>query len=187
MSKTVPLVPKLRAATIDDADDIGSLHARVWLSTYHRPVPSAAVIKLDAAYRQRQWRQLFQQQTADQIILVTEIEQAMVGMILGTPAQEAHFGDRAEVKYLYVDPAYARKGIGRRLLSRLAFVLRQRHHRAIGLGVVVGNDAAIVFYEALDGIQIGRYVDPGPIWRSDNLIYVWDDIDGLCSFTESDG
>jgi hypothetical protein len=65
--------------------------------------------------------------------------------------------------------------------------LRQRHHRAIGLGVVVGNDAAIVFYEALDGIQIGRYVDPGPIWRSDNLIYVWDDIDGLCSFTESDG
>ena len=42
--------------------------------------------------------------------------------------------------------------------------------------VVVGNAPAIAFYEALGGRKAGAYTDPGPMWRSENLFYVWDDL-----------
>jgi ribosomal protein S18 acetylase RimI-like enzyme len=178
---------KIRAAALADANDVGRLHAHAWQTTYHQLAPSAAIEQLDVAHRQYQWRQLLAQQTPDQIILVAEIDRMVVGMILGGPANVPQFGDRAEVKYLYVEPAHARQGIGRLLLSRLASALRQRGHHSIALGVVAENESALRFYEALGGRQEGHYVDPGPIWRSDNLIYVWDDIDGLCSMAGSVG
>ena len=47
------------------------------------------------------------------------------------------------------------------------------------LGVVVGNKPAMAFYEALGGRVAGTYIDPGPLWRSDNLIFVWDEVSDL--------
>jgi len=47
--------------------------------------------------------------------------------------------------------------------------------------VVNGNDHAIAFYQHLGGQRIGRYTDPGPIWRSDNLVYAWDDLTALAA------
>jgi hypothetical protein len=53
---------------------------------------------------------------------------------------------------------------------------------SIGLGVVIGNETALNFYQALGAHLVGRYQDPGPLWRSDNLLYAWDD---LALLTES--
>lgn len=47
------------------------------------------------------------------------------------------------------------------------------------LGVVAGNDGAVAFYQALGGRLAGRYLDPGPLWRSENLIFVWDELSEL--------
>ena len=65
---------------------------------------------------------------------------------------------------------FARRGIGRRLMAQMAAILQARGHAGIGLGVVVGNTPAIAFYEAMGGRKIGAYTDPGPMWRSDNLL-----------------
>jgi hypothetical protein len=49
----------------------------------------------------------------------------------------------------------------------------------VALGVVDGNDRAVAFYQHLGGRRIGRYTDAGPVWRSDNLAYAWDDLAAL--------
>ncbi len=45
--------------------------------------------------------------------------------------------------------------------------------------------AAIAFYEALGGRKIGAYTDAGPMWRSDNLLYIWDDLRRLTDLRQS--
>ena len=88
-------------------------------------------------------------------------------------------GPRAEILHLYVDPAFAGRGLGRRLMRDLARHARAEGYPGVALGVVEGNDGAIAFYERLGGRCIGRYTDPGPIWRSQNLAYAWDDLTPL--------
>ena len=96
------------------------------------------------------------------------------GSVGGSPT-EAAFGRLGEVKYLYVATRCARQGIGRTLLARRAGRLAALGYGGIGLGVVVGNDPALAFYRALGARVAGRYTDPGPLWRSDNHLCVWDD------------
>jgi ribosomal protein S18 acetylase RimI-like enzyme len=63
----------------------------------------------------------------------------------------------------------------------MAAALAERGYAALGLGVVVGNAPAIAFYEAQGGRRAGAYTDPGPLWRSHNLLYAWDDLAALAS------
>ena len=52
---------------------------------------------------------------------------------------------------------------------------------ANGDGVVDGNEGAIGFYTRLGGQGVGAYTDPGPRWRSRNLVFVWDDLPALAA------
>ena len=110
------------------------------------------------------------------ITTLAVIDDEITGFTQTAPSSEPIFAGRAELKYLYVAAAWTRCGIGRSLLSDAARCLQRQGHDAMGLGVVAGNAAAIRFYEATGGREAGRYTDPGPLWRSENLLYVWDDL-----------
>ncbi|MBW8727915.1 MAG: GNAT family N-acetyltransferase [Inquilinus limosus] len=134
---------------------------------------------LDVARRQARWEAILADPA--QIALVAEIGGVLAGFGLAGPPGDPAYGDRGEVKYLYVGRDFARRGLGRRLLAAMAAALVERGYPALGLGVVVGNDPAIAFYEAQGGRRIGAYTDPGPLWRSDNLLYAWDDLKALAA------
>lgn len=111
-----------------------------------------------------------------QCVLLAEQGSQLVGIgAIGAPSEPA-FEGRGEIRSLYVDPLVKRQGLGRRIMRELAGQLAAMGYSGAALGVVVGNDLAIAFYSSLGGRMIGRYSDPGPIWRSDNLIFVWDDL-----------
>jgi len=165
---------ELRSASRADAGELARIHAGVWRETYRELAPEEAIRRLDEDRRRAFWVRLLREPGPETALVVATWDGAVAGFALGGPATEAAFEGRAEVKYLYVDRAHARRGIGRRLLSALFAELWARGASGIGLGVVVGNDPAIAFYEAMGGRRQGRYVDPGPIWRSENLLYVWD-------------
>jgi ribosomal protein S18 acetylase RimI-like enzyme len=78
-----------------------------------------------------------------------------------------------------VAAAFNRMGIGRDLLLHLARHMKEAGYNGVGLGVVVGNDPAIAFYKRMGGERAGSYTDPGPVWRSQNYLYVWDDLPAL--------
>jgi ribosomal protein S18 acetylase RimI-like enzyme len=136
----------------------------------------AAIAALTASHRLKQWRAALAADDPQAATLVAETAGNIVGFVRAAPPQEPLFEGRCEVKYLYVGQDQARRGIGRLLLTLIAQHLQGQGHRALALGVVVGNAPVIKFYEALGGRVIGRYTDPGPLWRSDNLLYAWDEL-----------
>lgn len=169
----------LRFAEIADAEAIAHLHVTVWRQTYRDLAPREAFALLDKRYRLEKWQEKLSQPSTDQLVLLAETADRLVGMgAAGAPSDDA-FGGRGEIKFLYVDQDFKRQGIGRRLLWRLAIHLAERRYPGAALGVVEGNRTAAAFYQALGATVIGRYVDPGPIWRSHNIVMAWDALDGL--------
>ena len=169
----------LRSATLADAPAIARFHVMVWRDTYRELAPPEAHAILDVARRERSWSASLAAPAPDRIVLVAESEGRLVGIGAAGAPTDAVFGGRGEIGSLYVDPALKRRGIGRALLSGLAAHLRGRGYGGAALALVEGNDRAAAFYEALGGRVVGDYLDPGPIWRSRNIVYAWDDLDAL--------
>jgi ribosomal protein S18 acetylase RimI-like enzyme len=169
----------VRAAVPDDAAAIAALHARVWHATYRSLAPAAAIAALTAQVRLERWCALLRAPAPGQVTLVADDGGALAGFGQLAPASNDAFGARVEVRYLYVDTAYQARGIGRRLMTALARAAIDQGAVGVALGVVNGNDRAIAFYQQLGGRHIGRYMDAGPVWRSDNLVYAWDDLAAL--------
>lgn len=166
----------IRPAVADDAAAIARLHRSVWCDTYRDLAPAGACRVLDEDFRRARWADMLASPRKHQCVLVAEQGNRLVGIgAIGAPSEEA-FAGRGEIRSLYVDPSVKRQGLGRRLMRELAAELAAMGYSGAALGVVVGNDPAIAFYRSLGGRVIGQYTDPGPIWRSDNLIFVWDDL-----------
>ncbi|MDL2397747.1 GNAT family N-acetyltransferase [Rhizobium mayense] len=167
---------RIRPATMADATAIAGLHVAVWRDTYRELAPIEAFRVLDEAYREDKWAAALANPDRHQLVLVAEQGNRLVGIgAVGAPSQTA-FEGRGEIRSLYVDPAIKRRGLGRRLMGKLAEHLAALQYPGAALGVVAGNDPAIAFYQSLGGRMIGRYTDPGPIWRSDNIVVAWDDL-----------
>jgi ribosomal protein S18 acetylase RimI-like enzyme len=168
----LPAQIAIRPATPNDLDAIVPLHVAVWRDTYRDLAPAEAVERLDEAARRPLWVAMLGRPGT----LAAVDGTALVGFAQVAPAGDAAFEGRPELKYLYVARSHARQGIGRRLLSEAARYAVAQGHRDLGVGVVVGNAPAIRFYEASGARRAGLYRDPGPLWRSDNALYVWDSL-----------
>jgi ribosomal protein S18 acetylase RimI-like enzyme len=169
----------LRQAVLADVDAIAALHVAVWRFTYRDLAPEAAMQALDIPLRRARWIETLTTPKEDQIALVAESDGDLAGFGLAGPPGDASFGGRGEIKFLYVAGKFQRRGIGRGLIAAMARHLAERGYTGVGLSVVIGNESAIAFYEGLGGRSIGNFTDPGPLWRSANLIYAWDDMPAL--------
>ncbi|SMF16121.1 Ribosomal protein S18 acetylase RimI [Tistlia consotensis] len=169
----------LRPARRSEAETLTMLHVAIWRETYRELAPPETVATLDVERRLGRWREMLAD--PERIVLVAEAAGGLAGFGVAGPPSDPVFGARGEVKLLYVAAGFARQGLGRRLLAALAGGLLARGYGGLALGVVVGNDPAIAFYEALGGRRLTAYRDRGPLWRSDNLAYVWDDLPALAA------
>jgi GNAT superfamily N-acetyltransferase len=103
----------------------------------------------------------------------------VIGIGGAGPPSQVLFGARGEFKHLYLDPEVQGRGLGRRMMAALAGRIAGWGYDGGALGVVEGNLPALGFYARLGGREIGRYADPGPIWRSDNIALAFDDLSAL--------
>lgn len=176
--------PLLRWAGQDDADQVAELHLRAWRRAYPGLAPQAAYQVLDLSARQLSWRGMLGGSDHGRFTLLAEVGERLVGFChagLGSDPPDPVFGSHARVKYLYLDPRCIGRGLGGRLLSAAAAALRERGARSLALGVVTGNGPAIAFYRHKGATVAGSFIDPGPVWRSRNLLCLWEDIGDLAS------
>ncbi|MBA1156837.1 GNAT family N-acetyltransferase [Microvirga mediterraneensis] len=169
----------IRLAQKADAPLIARLHFHTWRETYRDLAPQAAFDGVTEEVRLARWQSMLADEGSERIILVAEIDGQLAGFGMAGPPSHEIFQGRAEIKFLYVGAAFKRQGVGRELLLRLARHMMKAGYDGVGLGVVAGNDPAIAFYEGMRGTREGNYTDPGPIWRSDNHLYVWDDLPAI--------
>ncbi len=169
----------LRGATPADAEAIAALHVRVWRETYRGLATQAAWDALTEAVRLERWRETLADQDPRQRTLVAEGPTGLLGFGTACAPTEAIFAGRGEIRWLHIAGEARRTGLGRRLMAALAGQLAEWGYRGCALAVVVGNDPAVAFYEALGGRRAGGFTDPGPLWRSDNIVFVWDELADL--------
>lgn len=171
----------VRRAEPSDAQAIARVHVDVWRETMRALASPSVFAALDEEHRLRYWTKKLSEAEPHQLVLMAEVSSRVIG--IGAIGQPSHpiFGSRAEIKNLYILPSFQRQGMGKRLLRDLAIHAKDMGYGAVALSVVKGNEPACRFYEALHARKIGEFRDPGPIWRSDNIVYAWDDIDALTS------
>lgn len=170
---------RLRPAQLKDAEAIAALHVQVWRETYRGLATQAAWDALTPQVRLIRWREVLSSSDPRQCTLLAERGNKLVGFGSACAPTEALFEGRGEIRWLHIAGSAQRTGLGRRLMSALATQLDAWGYHGCALAVVVGNEPAIAFYEALGGRRGGGFTDPGPLWRSDNIVFVWDELSDL--------
>ena len=66
-------------------------------------------------------------------------------------------GETCEVKRMFVEPAYRKRGIARALMLRLLERARERGYRRVRLGTLHTMTAAQALYRDLGFVEIPRY------------------------------
>lgn len=168
-----------RAADRDDLDAIVRLHLRSWRQSMKNLAPPAAYAALDETYRTAQWMRMLGSPGPDDLWLVCESGREIIGVGGACAPTHDSFAERGEIRFLYLDPACQRRGLGRQLLSRLAEHLIGHGYHGIALSVVEGNTSARAFYRALGGREVGFHTFPSKIWPSRDVIICWDDAAAL--------
>lgn len=166
----------IRDATLADAPAIAGLHLRSWLAAYEAIAPAEALRVLTEEVRRERWTAMLAAPEPRWVCRVVETEREIQAVGVACAPSEALFGDRGEVRHLYVEPDLRRSGLGRRMIAELTGVIAGWGYGGMALSVVVENAPARAFYAALGGREIGRFTDPGPVWKSENIALVWDDL-----------
>ncbi len=95
--------------------------------------------------------------------LIAEVEGKIAGYAYGSPhrMREA-YATSADVA-VYLDAAFARAGVGRRLYGALFPLLKHRNVHAIFAGIALPNEASVGLHEAMGFTPIGIYREVG--WK----------------------
>ena len=104
---------------------------------------------------------------ASHLWLVAEIGGVVAGYAYGSPhAERAAYLHSCDVA-VYVDPAHARKGIGRALYNVLLPVLAKKGFHAAFAAIALPNEGSVGLHEALGFEPVGIFREVG--WKFDGL------------------
>ena len=145
----------LRPATAADAAACAAIYAPFvtdnWVSFELEPPDAAAMAERIANY------------CANHAWLVAEVDGAIAGYAYGSPHRErAAYASSCDVA-VYVDPARARRGIGRALYAELLPILAGRGYHAAFAGIALPNEASVGLHEAMGFTPVGIYREVG--WK----------------------
>ncbi len=137
---------RIRPATPEDADAIGSVHVESWRWAYRGQLPDDLLDELDPAERAAGWRRILGSGGTD--VIVADDGARVVGFASAATSRD---GDAppgtGEVLALYVVENAVGTGAGRALLVGAQGLLRARGHSRATLWVLESNERARRFYE----------------------------------------
>jgi ribosomal protein S18 acetylase RimI-like enzyme len=149
-----------REATADDVRAVAELHADSWRRHYRGIFRDDYLDEQVADDRTGTWAaRLVQHPDQRRFVLLAERDAKLVGFICAYGDHDPRLGSL--IDNLHVAGAHQRAGIGRALMRHAAAWLDERYARVgIYLDVLVANDRAISFYEALGGAREGPVTVP---------------------------
>lgn len=172
----------IREAGAGDAQAIAQLHAESWLRTYAGSMRKEYLEKEAPEERRRLWKERFQNPDPDQLILIAEVAEEMVGFICAyLDGRDGRSQWGCFVDNLHVRITHKSQGIGRSLMQAMA-ERSSRYRPGVGLylSVTMANEAARGFYR-----RIGGEIAEEGVWASPDgsavpiLWIVWKETDGL--------
>ena len=137
----------IRAATIADADAMGTIHVRAWQNAYRGVMPDAYLDGLQAEERAAMWRDRLGREDLPPVF-VADLDGSVVGFAAfgrQPPSPDATSGGQLHV--INIDPSYWGEGIGRALLRAATEALAELFDTAV-LWVAPANARARSLYES---------------------------------------
>jgi phosphinothricin acetyltransferase len=95
--------------------------------------------------------------------LAAEIDGAVAGYAYGSPPRDRAAYSRSCDAAVYVDPGYARQGVGRALYTALLPLLAAKECHAAFAGIALPNEASVALHEAMGFTPVGVYREVG--WK----------------------
>jgi ribosomal protein S18 acetylase RimI-like enzyme len=167
--------PQIRAAGMDDADEIARVHVQVWRETYCGLMPDPVLAGLSVEQRAAMWKRVITESLhAPNLWLLENASKTIVGFGWIERARDERLGTDGEIGAINLLDTVKRRGFGRALFTHLLGLLKQRGFASAGLWVLTSNESARRFYEAMNG-RTGaiRTLDtPGTILEE--ISYRWD-------------
>ncbi len=164
----------IRRGQPDEAEALAKLHVDVWRATYGSLAPEEARTALDETKRLPYWVGALTLRESGLGVWVAEADRTIKGVVSVGISEHEAFKSRAEIKHLYVARGAQGQGIGERLLRVALEEGNAASPAGLALAVVRQNQLARKFYKKMGGVEIAEFIDPGPLWRSENILVAWD-------------
>lgn len=161
----------LRRADPADAPTLARIHHQVWTETYGEIAPPEALAALTEARRLAGWKTLLLSE--DPTTLLGLQGETPVGLVCYGAPTDSVFGNRGEVRHLYLLSGHRGQGHGLRLLTAALMALRDAGFPGAALAVIEQNTHARSFYQRAGGQEVLSFPDKGPLWRSRNRMITW--------------
>ena len=155
----------IRKAISSDAYDIAVVHIKSWQTTYKEIISDAYLSTLSIRKRECKWNErLYENKDFNFTYIAVDNSGKLVGFALGGLEQYDRENNgfmensyKRELMAIYLLKEHQRKGIGRKLMSRII-----NHLVANGVNSmitwVLKKNLSSKFYESLDGILIGERI-----------------------------
>jgi ribosomal protein S18 acetylase RimI-like enzyme len=142
------------------AEAIAALHSASWAATYNDVLSADYLASTVPQERQQIWRDRLGTPRRNQVVLVAEDGDQLIGFTCLYLAEHAEWGSYLD--NLHVSHAWQGQGIGKQLLLAAAQV-SEAHHPGLGLYLLVNqtNQRAQGFYQAH-----GAYNAQASVWNA---------------------
>lgn len=169
----------IRAARPEDARAIARVHVDTWRTTYRDILSKDFLAGLSYENRERVWTRVLDDPEANAIYVAEDASGIVVGFAHGGREQSGDPVYTGELYAVYVLEAYQGKGLGRRLMAKVADRLVQMGRPAMLLWVLADNVQGRCFYERLGGQTVReQQIDIGGTQYTE-VAYGWREVSAL--------
>lgn len=155
---------EIRAATLDDVDALGRVHAASWRVAYAHLGPGF-LATVEAAERAGVWERVLNDTAQHGDVYVSVVDGALNGFVNIRRSRDEGAPDSVgEVIALYVEPGAWSTGCGRALMGVAIDELTRRGFAEATLWVLEDNDRARRFYEIAGWVPDGARLEEE--WRT---------------------
>lgn len=147
----------IRAAKIEDASGIASVHVHSWQTTYVNIFPEEYLKRLDVSMREKWWTRVLSGGEGEHGVFVAEENSSHIVGFASCGKERAlqHPDYTGELYAIYILQEYQRLGIGKQLWDACARWLIAHGHDSM-LAWVHPENTACRFYESLGGEIVER-------------------------------
>ena len=147
---------RIREAKLRDAASMARVSVDSYRAAHRDQIPEASLMQFNYEESERNWaraiRELSEAAERQEYIYVAENEEGLIiGVAMGGPERSHHPLYTGEIHFLYLLPAYQRRGIGRRLSISVVERLVEQGMDSLLIRVLKASAPARRFYEALGG------------------------------------
>ena len=170
---------RYREATREDVEAVAHLHAESWRQHYRGAYRDEFLDADVGGDRLQVWRERFHSPPADQLVVLAEERDRLVGFACAYGEEDVEWGSLLD--NLHVVPEGHGQGVGAGLLTRVGVWCRAQHADfGLYLWVLESNDRARRFYARMGARDGGpqQFVPPGG-GTIQSRRYAWASLDDL--------